>query len=293
MVGERRCSTLCFCPDASRHSSKSSKMEEFFHDLIKNIESYYNQIVAVTPKFLLALIVLVIVWLIASKVQSLASRRLKTRMNDPLLATFIANLVKATLLIIGIFLMFRIVGLTGMASSLLAGAGISAFVIGFALKDIGENFLAGILLAFKRPFHIGDIIESNGVKGKVMALNLRDTQIMSDGKDIYIPNALLIKSTLINYNRGGFLLQEFTVGLEYGSDYRKAITIVRDILDADVKVTNGYENNVVISGMNGTAPALNIRYWVKTDDKMSNGRVRSEIIIKVLEALKENGYTIK
>ena len=268
-------------------------MEEFFHDLIKNIESYYNQIVAVTPKFLLALIVLVIVWLIASKVQSLASRRLKTRMNDPLLATFIANLVKATLLIIGIFLMFRIVGLTGMASSLLAGAGISAFVIGFALKDIGENFLAGILLAFKRPFHIGDIIESNGVKGKVMALNLRDTQIMSDGKDIYIPNALLIKSTLINYNRGGFLLQEFTVGLEYGSDYRKAITIVRDILDADVKVTNGYENNVVISGMNGTAPALNIRYWVKTDDKMSNGRVRSEIIIKVLEALKENGYTIK
>lgn len=270
-----------------------TEMQEFIHDLIKNLESYYKQIVDVTPKFILALIVIVIVWLIASRVKGFTDRRLKQRMHDPLLATFIANLVKAVLLIIGVFLMFRIVGLTAMASSLLAGAGISAFVIGFALKDIGENFLAGILLAFKRPFSIGDIIESNGVKGKVIALNLRDTQIMSDGKDIYIPNAMLIKSTLINYNRAGYLLQEFTVGLEFGSDYRAAIALVKSILDRHVAVAEGRENHVVISGINFTAPQLNVRYWVETDDKISDGRVRSEVLIEIFEGLKESGFVIK
>lgn len=268
-------------------------MEDFFSDLIQNLEGYYNKIVEITPKFLLAIFVIIIVWLVASRVQIFANRRLKRRMDDPLLATFIANLVKALLLVIGVFMMFRIIGLTAMASSLLAGAGISAFVIGFALKDIGENFLAGILLAFKRPFSVGDIIESNGVKGKVMALNLRDTQIISDGKDIFIPNALLVKSTLINFNRGGFLLQDFTVGLEFGSDYRKAISLIKDLLKQDAKVTDGRENIVVISGIVGTAPQLNVRYWVETDDKISDGRVRSEVIIKILESLKENGFVVK
>lgn len=269
-------------------------MEAFFEDLLKNLESYYNQLVSVTPKILLALIVIVIVWFIAARVKLFADKRLKTRLHDPLLATFIANLLKALLIIAGVFLMFRIIGLTTIAGSILAGAGISAFVIGFALKDIGENFLAGILLAFKRPFTVGDIIESNGVKGKVMALNLRDTQIKSDGKDIFIPNALLVKNTLVNYNRGGYLLQEITIGLEYGSDYRRAIALAKEVINTQEEVDiDGYENIVVISGINATAPLLNIRYWVKTDSLLTDGRVRSEVLIKVLETLHGNGFVIK
>jgi small conductance mechanosensitive channel len=269
-------------------------MEEFFKDLIANLESYYNQLVDLTPKILMALLVIVVVWFIASRVRIFADRRLKRRMHDPLLATFIANLLKALLIIAGIFMMFRIIGLTSIAGSMLAGAGISAFVIGFALKDIGENFLAGILLAFKRPFTVGDIIETNGVKGKVMALNLRDTQVKSDGKDIFIPNALLVKNTLINYNRGGYLLQEFTIGLEYGSDYRRAIELAKDVINAQEEIDiDGYENIVGISGITATAPQLNVRYWVKTDNLIADGRIRSEVLIKTLDALHKNGFVIK
>jgi small conductance mechanosensitive channel len=273
---------------------KQAVMNEFFRDLIQNLESYYYKLVAVTPKVLLALIVLVVIWMIAARVRMFADNRLKKRMEDPLLATFIANLVKAVLIIIGIFLMFRIIGLTSIAGSILAGAGISAFIIGFALKDIGENFLAGILLAFKRPFSTGDIIESNGVRGKVITLNLRDTQIKSDGRDIFIPNALLIKSTLINFNRGGFLLQDFSVGLEYGSDYLLAIDLVKKILKEHVDVVSEDRQNIaVISGIVGGSPQLNVRYWVKTEGMLSDGRTRSEVLIKILTVLKENNFVIK
>ncbi|MBS7229418.1 mechanosensitive ion channel family protein [Flavobacterium psychroterrae] len=269
-------------------------MEEFLRDIFKHVEGYYYGLVDITPKILLAILVVLISWFIASRVKVFTDRRLQTKMHDPLLATFIANLVKAVLIVIGLLFMFRVIGLTGVAQSVLAGAGISAFVIGFALKDIGENFLAGILLAFKRPFSVGDIIESNGVKGKVVALNLRDTQIKSDSKNIYIPNALLIKNTLVNFNSEGYLLQDFTIGLEYGSDYRKAIEIITEVMKTDNAVIDkGYSNSAVVAGITGTTVQVIIRYWVKTDKTVTDGKHRSEVVIKVAEALNENGFVLK
>lgn len=190
--------------------------------------------------------------------------------------------------------MFRIVGLNGIAKSILAGAGISAFIIGFALKDIGENFLAGILLAFKRPFSIGDIIESNGVKGQVITLNLRDTEIKSDSKIIYIPNALLIKNTLINYNSAGFLLQTFTVGLEFGSDLDKAIALVKEVLKNNDQIEDkDHDDSAYITDVTAGIAQLNIRYWVQTGKDTNNSQNRSKIITEVLNILKENGFVLK
>ncbi|KDN55664.1 mechanosensitive ion channel family protein [Flavobacterium seoulense] len=269
-------------------------MEEFTSDIIKHLQGYYQNIVDLTPKLLLAIAIILISWFIAARVKGFTDRRLKIRMHDPLLATFIANLLKAVFIIIGFLFMFRIIGLTGVAQSILAGAGISAFIIGFALRDIGENFLAGILLAFKRPFSVGDIIESNGVKGKVVTLNLRDTQIKSASKNIYIPNALLIKNTLINFNSDGYLLQDFTIGLEYGSDYKKALNLITEILIKDTEIVDKeYSNSAVVSGVTGNTIQINIRYWIKTDLSISDGKHLSEMIIKVTEALKQNGFNIK
>jgi small conductance mechanosensitive channel len=269
-------------------------MQEFFNDIINYIENYYYAAVKITPKLILAIIVFIIAWFIASKVHQFSGNRLRKRMRDPLLANFIARLFKSILLIIGVLCVLRIIGLTGIAQTLLASAGISAFIIGFALKDIGENFLAGILLAFKRPFKIGDMVETNGVKGKVMALNLRDTQIMSDGKDIFIPNALLIKNTLINYNSGGYLLQDQIIGLDYGSDYQRAIDLITDVLSDIEEVTNdSRSNSAVVTALNGTAVQILVRYWVKTDLELSNGRTKSKVLIAILQALKKEGFVLK
>jgi small-conductance mechanosensitive channel len=224
----------------------------------------------------------------------IADKRLKIRIHDPLLATFIARLIKSVLLIIGVLIMFKIIGLSGIAQSILAGAGISAFIIGFALKDIGENFLAGILLAFKRPFSVGDIIESNGVKGEVLTLNLRDTEIKSDSKIIYIPNALLIKNTLINYNSSGFLLQTFTVGLEYGADFNKAIELVKKVLaDNHEVVDKEHTDSALVTDVTAGIAQLNIRYWVESTTNPKSSENRSKIIAEVLSTLKENGFILK
>jgi small-conductance mechanosensitive channel len=269
-------------------------MEEFFNDIAAYIDNYYQTIIALTPKIVLAIVILIVSWFLAAKIRKMTDRKLKRRMEDDLLASFIANLINAILITIGVLFMLRLIGLTGVVQSILAGAGITAFIIGFALKDIGENFLAGILLAFKRPFSVGDIIESNGVKGKVVALNLRDTEIRSDSKNIYIPNALLIKNTLINYNSEGFLLQDFNLGLDFGSDYKKALGLIKMVLKEDDEVASkGYVNAAVVSAVNGSTVQISVKYWVKTDLQVSNGKHRSEVIIRVAEVLHQNGYIIK
>ncbi|MFT4856902.1 MAG: small conductance mechanosensitive channel [Algoriphagus sp.] len=93
-------------------------------------------------------------------------------MQDPLLANFLATILKALVILLGLLLIFRTIGLIGVVVGLLTDAGISAFIIGFALKDIGENLLAGILLVFKRPFRIGDVVDINRIRGEILTLNL-------------------------------------------------------------------------------------------------------------------------
>ncbi len=222
-------------------------------------------------------------------------KRLTRRMDDDLLANFLAGIFASLVVIVGIMIILRIIGLTGIVSGMLAGAGISAFIIGFALKDIGENFLAGILLAFKRPFKIGDIVDISGIRGQVLSLNLRDTQIKTlDGKDVFLPNSILIKNPLINFTIDGYLRYDFMVGLDYGSDYLGAMLVIDSalrgipgILEENKKVT------VRVHELAESTLNIEINFWVDTlDDTIGDLDIKSTAILSVLTALENAGFNL-
>src|SRR5690606_23355773 len=121
--------------------------------------NYYNQIVALFPKAILSILLLAFFWLLSRVVRNRLKPFLTVRTDDPLLTQFILQIVKAVLLIIALLMVLRILGLGSIAVGVWGTAGVGAFIIGFAFKDIFEHFLAGIILAFDRPFRIGDIVE--------------------------------------------------------------------------------------------------------------------------------------
>src|SRR5690606_33794332 len=205
----------------------------------------------------------------ARKLRTLLNRRLIKRMDDDLLASFLANILGVMVIIVGLLVVFRIIGLTGIISGILAGAGISAFIIGFALKDIGENFLGEIILAFKRPFRVGDIVDVSGIKGQVLKLNLRDTQLKTgDGQDIFIPNALIIKNPLINFTIDGFLRYDFTIGLDYGSDYEAAMQLIREeIVDVPGVLKDEKKPTVWVNDLAESTLNLQVTFWINTFDR--------------------------
>lgn len=221
--------------------------------------------------------------------------RLVKRMDDDLLANFLAGIFSTLIILIGLLVVFRVIGLTGVVSGLLAGAGISAFIIGFALKDIGENFLAGIILAFKRPFRVGDFVDLNGMRGKVLTLNLRDTQIKSaDGKDIFIPNGLILKSPLVNFTIDGYLRYDFMIGLDYGSDYQKAVDLIKStLMEVPGVLDDTKEPQVWVVEVGESTLNIQATFWVDTFARtISDAVIKSTAIIEVLTTLEKAGFNM-
>ena len=268
-------------------------MEAFFNDLIKQITGYYDDLVRVAPKLGLAIVVLALLFFLANRVQRFTSSKLSAKMDDPLLAKFLSRVVKITLNVIAVFIVLKIVGLADIAAGLITGASVSAIVVGFAFKDIGENLLAGIMLAFNRPFKVGDVVELNGHKGKVVSLNLRNSQIKTfDGKDIFIPNANVIKNPVINYTIDGFLRNEFEVGLDYGSDVDKASEIIQKVMESIEGVLQETKKpDVHISGLGTSTINLKVQYWLDTfDSKIPGSKVRTNAVNQILKALEAEGF---
>ncbi|WP_339754355.1 mechanosensitive ion channel family protein [Algoriphagus aquimarinus] len=243
----------------------------------------------------IALATFLIFLFLARKSRTLLSRRLIKRMDDDLLANFLAGVFGSIVILIGLLFVFRIIGLTGVISGMLAGAGISAFIIGFALKDIGENFLAGIILAFKRPFRVGDIVDINGMRGQVLMLNLRDTQIKTgDGKDVFIPNGIILKNPLINFTIDGFLRYDFIVGLDYSSDYYAAIEVIKSaIVEVPGVLDSSKLPSVWVTEMAESTLNIQVTFWVDTFDRaISDAIVKSSAILMVLTALEKAGFNM-
>ena len=227
-------------------------------------------------------------------VRRVVSGRIKPRTRNPLAAEFMGQLVGSVVVFTGILVMLRHFGYGNVMATLLAGAGILTFVIGFAFKDIGENFLAGMLLAMKSPFRINDLIETGGITGRVRALNLRETLVKtSDGKDVFIPNAQILKSPLTNFTLDGHLRQEFSLGVAYGTDLPAVLEAIRTTVQAVPGVLDGSRAPSVQVERPGTSSVeLRVFFWVNTTGGGAGrrpGAVRSEAIIATLAQLERMG----
>lgn len=268
-------------------------MNNLLNDLLANIESYYDNLVIVLPKVLLASLIFSFFYFLANRSRNFVNARLTRSMDDPLLATFLSRVVKITIVLIAFLFALQILGLAGVATGIVTGASVSAIVIGFAFKDIGENFLAGIMLAFNRPFQVGDLVELDGYKGIVIALNLRNSRIKTfDGKDIFIPNADVVKNPVINYTMDGYLRHEFTVSLEYGADLSEAIKVILTTMSEIPGILKEKkQTSVWASKLSPNALELTVYYWLDTFDKsIDAGAIRIQSVQQTLAALNTAGF---
>jgi len=179
-------------------------------------------------------------------------------------------------------------------SGMLAGAGLTAVILGFAFKDIGENLLAGVMMAFSRPFNIGDVIEINSFVGTVKFLNLRNTHIRTfNGRDIYIPNSNMVKNPLINYTQDGLLRHDFIVGLDYGEAIPEVIRVIDQALMDITEIVHAKELKpfVTIQEFATSTINLKIHFWINSKDYIGSTVVlKSEVMRQVISALIQKDF---
>ncbi|MFD2786770.1 mechanosensitive ion channel family protein [Hymenobacter rubripertinctus] len=263
-------------------------------DFTAVLHGYWSQLLYMLPRLLLAAVVMGGVWVGAGRLRSWLAAKLSTHSDDPLLTDFLTQVGRWVLVLIGIAIALNIMGFTGVVSGILGAAGLSAFVVGFAFKDIAENFLAGIILAFNRPFGINDTVKIQDMFGQITKLNLRTTEMGTfDGRDISIPNAIVLKEPLVNYTRDGFIRQDFVVGVDYDDDVAAAIALILEQVRQEPEVLTDREPFAVIDELAASTVNLKVFFWTDTEDyRRATLELRSRVMNRVKKALMEGGYAL-
>lgn len=261
-----------------------------------SLESYYNEFLKILPRIALAIFVIILGVLLAQVLTNFYKRRFQQKSEDPLMAKFLAQAIKIVLIIIAIMIALRVAGLDGIATGLLTAVGGGAIILGFAFQDIGKNFLAGVILAFNRPFNINDTIKVDEIFGKVKALSFRYSHIKTfDGRDIYIPNSDVLTKPVENYTADGFFRVDFTVGVGYEDDITEAKKVIQHILDGNTEIVRDpeHENFVIEDELAASTVNLKVYFWVHTIDYRRASRVlRGTVIRETKEALFEKGFNL-
>lgn len=203
---------------------------------------------------------------------------------------FIGNALMAVFMVTGAALFIRELGGGKVLTGLLAGAGFISIIIGIAFKDIAENFLAGILLAFSRPFSVGDLIETEGTVGRVMMLNLRNTHLRTgEGRDVFVPNSMLINRVLINYTRDGLIRHNFILGIDNDENIGKAMQTAMATLQENRMIEQKGELKpfLLIERFGESTIDLKIYFWTNSKAiETSSAQVKSRVMQSLYEAFK-------
>ncbi len=244
------------------------------------------------PLILVGSALLAATWL-ATKWSMFAARTLfGKRLKSPLLRDVASRAVAIPVFLLGLYLILKISGLTRLAMTVLGGTGLLGLVVGFAFRDIAENFLASILISMQHPFAKGDMIKVAGHEGFVQSVNTRSTLLMTlDGNHVQIPNSTIYKETITNFSANPNARFDFTVGIGYDDSISKAQQIALTVLHEHPAVVDDPEPLVLVEGLGASTINMRIYFWVDME-KYSSMKVRSAVIRQVKSAFEQAGISM-
>jgi len=150
---------------------------------------------------------------------------------------------------------------------LLAGLGIAGFIAGFALQEVLGNFAAGMMILIYRPYDVGDMIEAAGVFGKVDAMSMVSTTIMTiDNQTLVVPNGKIWGDVIKNVTAQRIRRVDMVFGVSYGDDIPKTESVLAAILKEHPKVLDDPEPVVRLHKLNDSSIDFVVRPWVLTND---------------------------
>jgi len=257
-------------------------------------QNYWENVLDRSPSIIIGIALLLLFVFLGRLARKIFKSRFAKKATDKLLINFLGNLVFWVFTTIGLVFLLNAIGLGKAAAGMLAGAGLTAVILGFAFKDIGENLLSGVMMAFSRPFNIGDVIEIDTFVGTVKFLNLRNTHLRTfNGRDIYIPNSNMIKNPLINYTQDGLLQHDFIVGLDYGEAIPEVVRVINETMLSIDKIVHADDLKPFVTVHEFATSTINLKvhFWINSKDYIGSTVVlKSEVMRKVISALVENDF---
>lgn len=238
------------------------------------------------PKFILAVLVLIIGFWIIKKVTKLFGKLMKSKSVDVSLQSFLQSLIGVILKVLLLISVFQMIGVE--TTSFVALIGAAGLAVGMALQGSLSNFAGGVLILLFKPYKVGDFIEAQGYAGEVKDIHIFTTKLKTpDLKIVIIPNSALSNGNIVNYSTSDTRRVDIAVGIDYNADIKKARTVILDQIEKHPltdKTGGANAPLVAVSNLGDNSVNLTIRTFCKSEDYW---KVYYELIENIKEALSE------
>ncbi|GGC95219.1 mechanosensitive ion channel family protein [Halopseudomonas salina] len=244
--------------------------------------------VQMLPVVLVALVVVVAFWLLGRWAGSRGAWLRRIGLSE-LASNLGKRIVRLAITGLGILIALEILDATALVGAMLGVAGVAGIAVGFAFRNIVENYLAGVLLSARNPFDVGDVIEVGTFTGTVVRLTSRDTVLMTrDGNHLRIPNSMIITSAMTNFTRNPLRRLEFVVGVSVDLDLQQARQLGIETLQAMTGILADPGPQVLVAELGDSTVQLRFLAWINQHDS-DFLKARSEAIRQIKAAYDKAG----
>ncbi len=193
-------------------------------------------------------------------------------------------------LIIGFTISLQMVGIN--LSALFAAGAVFAIAIGFAVQNVAQNFVAGVILLLERSIKPGDVLEVEGIVVKVVDMGIRTTVVKTwKDEELIMPNSIISQSTVKNYTLTN---SEFRLGVLVGVSYTSDVEKVFEVLESTaMKLPWGLADpppRVMLQEFG--ASSLDFGVYVSIKEPWKQRVYMAELRKNIWFAFKEAGITI-
>ncbi len=261
--------------------------------LLRELTRLGRGAIAMLPEMVAALVIVLITWVLAKVVQkAIGSAARRSRLRESLrelflllgtIFTWVAGLTTAAVVLFP----------TLTPASALAGVGLGSVAIGFAFKDVFENFFAGIMILFRAAMRIGDYVDSNGHEGRVERITIRETYVRrTDGQLVILPNAMVFKNPLIVITDQPQRRTTIICGIAYGEDVDAAREVITNaVKSCETVITEGRPVQIFAQEFADFSINFEVTWW--TGSKPVDIRTsRDQVVAAVKRALDDAGIEI-
>ncbi|MBH8552971.1 mechanosensitive ion channel family protein [Nostocaceae cyanobacterium CENA357] len=261
--------------------------------LLDKMQKMANDFLILLPNIVLGLIVFTIFIIIGRSIKRLVKRLTRGRRQARNLGMVLGRLAQGATILVGLFIALSIVIPSIKASDLVQLLGISGVAIGFAFRDILQNFLAGILILLTEPFQIDDQIVFKDFEGTVENIETRATTIRTyDGRRIVIPNSELFTNSVTVNTAFENRRLEYDIGVGYGDDLEWTKQLMLEAMHSVDIVLKDPAPDALVMELAESTVNIRARWWISPPRRADSLDSRDQVISAIKRKLVENGIDL-
>ena len=266
--------------------------ELVFNAIHTSLRSLAAGFAARLPYIVAGLIVFFLFWLLARIFRWLFLKGTgETKINSQL-RTLISRLIVVIMIVVGTFTSLSVMIESFDFGQVVAGLGFTSFVVGFATKDILNNFLSGILILWQRPFNLGDYLFVGANQGRVEHIGVRATMLRKDdGENVLIPNGEMYSSALTIRGAGKKRRMKLQFNVPFDTDFSTAKATILDTIGSIEGVVTDPPPSVYVTDYEGSGAVTSVQFWIDTNEDKPL-RVFDRAAIAILKELRAKGIGI-